>query len=157
MIYVAFLKKIYPQLLLSHQSTDSNLQVTTSEVASMAAADKNHPLDDPVDEPGTTEEKQADESGASSHTKAGSESGAEARENIAPHTSHHPRFGDNQVFSNSPDAEELPEVEKAGTYDKIELTEEMCYDELGYSFPVWKKWYVLCKSVPKTSYRQPSR
>jgi hypothetical protein len=61
------------------------------------------------------------------------------------HTSHHPRFGDNQVFSNSPDAEELPEVGKAGTYDKIELTEEMCYDELGYSFPAWKKWCVLCK------------
>jgi hypothetical protein len=123
----------------------------------MAAADKNHPLVDPVDEPGTMEEKQADESGASSHTKVGSESDAEARGNIASHTSHHPRFGDNQVFSNSPDAEELPEVEKAGTYDKIELTEEMCYDELGYSFPAWKKWYVLCKSIPRTSYKQPGR
>jgi hypothetical protein len=111
----------------------------------MAAADQNHPLVDPVDEPGTMEEKQVDESGASSHTNADSDSGAEARETIAPHTSHHPRFGDNQVFSNSPDAEELPEVGKAGTYDKIELTEEMCYDELGYSFPAWKKWCVLCK------------
>jgi hypothetical protein len=123
----------------------------------MAAADQNHPLVDPVDEPGTMEEKQAEESVASSHTKAGSDSGAEARENIAPHTSHHPRFGDNQVFSNSLDVEELPEVEKAGTYDKIELTEEMCYDELGYSFPAWKKWCVLFSSVHKTSYRQPSR
>jgi hypothetical protein len=129
----------------------------TSEVASMAAADQNHPLVNPVDEPGTMEEKQVDESGVSSHTNADNDSGAEARENIAPHTSHHPRFGDNQVFSNSPDAEGLPEVEKAGTYDKIELTEEMCYDELGYSFPAWKKWCVLCQSVPKTSYRQPSR
>lgn len=27
--------------------------------------------------------------------------------------------------------------------DKIELTEEDCYDELGYSFPTWKKWTIL--------------
>lgn len=27
--------------------------------------------------------------------------------------------------------------------DKIELTEEDCYDELGYSFPKWKKWMIL--------------
>lgn len=26
---------------------------------------------------------------------------------------------------------------------KIELTEEDCYDELGYSFPTWKKWTIL--------------
>ncbi|KAJ9653495.1 hypothetical protein H2198_007337 [Neophaeococcomyces mojaviensis] len=28
-------------------------------------------------------------------------------------------------------------------HDKIELTEEDCYDELGYSFPSWKKWTIL--------------
>jgi hypothetical protein len=45
------------------------------------------------------------------------------------------------VFTpNNDDSEELPRVEKAGTYDKIELTEDMCYDELGYSYPEWKKW-----------------
>lgn len=27
--------------------------------------------------------------------------------------------------------------------DKIELTEEDCYDELGFSFPFWKKWTIL--------------
>ena len=27
--------------------------------------------------------------------------------------------------------------------EKIELTEEDCYDELGYSFPEWKKWTIL--------------
>jgi hypothetical protein len=27
--------------------------------------------------------------------------------------------------------------------DKIELTEEDCYDELGFSFPEWKKWSIL--------------
>ena len=35
------------------------------------------------------------------------------------------------------------EIEKTGTYDKIEITEEDCYDELGYSFPTWKKWWIL--------------
>ena len=26
---------------------------------------------------------------------------------------------------------------------KIELTEEECYDELGFSFPTWRKWMIL--------------
>lgn len=34
-------------------------------------------------------------------------------------------------------------LEKLGTYDKYEITEDDCYDELGYSFPTWKKWYIL--------------
>ncbi|KAM0551844.1 hypothetical protein ACHAPJ_008180 [Fusarium lateritium] len=34
-------------------------------------------------------------------------------------------------------------LEKIGTYDKYEITEDDCYDELGYSFPTWKKWYIL--------------
>jgi hypothetical protein len=33
--------------------------------------------------------------------------------------------------------------EKYGTYDRYELTEEDCYDELGFSFPTWKKWMIL--------------
>ena len=28
-------------------------------------------------------------------------------------------------------------------YDKIEITEADCYDELGYSYPNWKKWMIL--------------
>ena len=32
---------------------------------------------------------------------------------------------------------------KYGTYDRYEITEEDCYDELGFSFPAWKKWYVF--------------
>lgn len=82
-----------------------------------------------------------DDSDASSTTKA-EDSRLGPDENVAPHTSHaHPRFGNNQVFAaNNDDSEELPNVEKAGTYDKIELTEDMCYDELGYSYPSWKKW-----------------
>lgn len=27
--------------------------------------------------------------------------------------------------------------------DKIEITEEDCYDELGYAYPSWKKWMIL--------------
>lgn len=33
--------------------------------------------------------------------------------------------------------------EKYGTYDRYEITEEDCYDELGFSFPTWKKWTIL--------------
>ncbi|KAF1848795.1 MFS general substrate transporter [Cucurbitaria berberidis CBS 394.84] len=33
--------------------------------------------------------------------------------------------------------------EKYGTYDRYEITEEDCYDELGFSFPTWKKWSIL--------------
>lgn len=33
--------------------------------------------------------------------------------------------------------------EKLGNDDKYEITEEDCYDELGFSWPTWKKWYVL--------------
>ena len=36
--------------------------------------------------------------------------------------------------------EPSPEPE---TFDKIEITEEDCYSELGYSFPEWKKWTIL--------------
>ena len=34
-------------------------------------------------------------------------------------------------------------LEKLGTYDKYEITEDDCYDELGFSWPKWKKWYIL--------------
>lgn len=35
------------------------------------------------------------------------------------------------------------EVEQSPELDKQELTEEECYDQLGYSFPTWKKWMIL--------------
>ncbi|KAF7195998.1 putative transporter [Pseudocercospora fuligena] len=34
-------------------------------------------------------------------------------------------------------------LEQLGTYDKYELTEDDCYEELGFCFPNWKKWYIL--------------
>ncbi|KAF2015636.1 MFS general substrate transporter [Aaosphaeria arxii CBS 175.79] len=33
--------------------------------------------------------------------------------------------------------------QKYGTYDRYEITEEDCYEELGFSFPTWKKWMIL--------------
>ncbi|KAF2469515.1 MFS general substrate transporter [Lindgomyces ingoldianus] len=33
--------------------------------------------------------------------------------------------------------------EKYGTYDRYEITEEDCYDELGFSYPTWKKWMII--------------
>lgn len=35
------------------------------------------------------------------------------------------------------------DLKKPGTYDKVEITEDDCYDELGFSFPSWKKWMIL--------------
>jgi hypothetical protein len=108
----------------------------------MAAFEENGASSAPADEHEIINEKQDHDSDASSATKAGRDANLEGAENVAPHTSHHSRFGTNQVFANNnnDDSEELPGIEKAGTYDKIELTEDMCYDELGYSFSEWRKW-----------------
>lgn len=34
-------------------------------------------------------------------------------------------------------------LEKIGTYDKYEITEDDCYEDLGFCYPKWKKWYIL--------------
>ncbi|KAK4145659.1 major facilitator superfamily domain-containing protein [Dichotomopilus funicola] len=39
--------------------------------------------------------------------------------------------------------EDMRVIEKTGTYDNVELTEEDCFEELGYQFPSWKKWWIL--------------
>ncbi|KAF5025863.1 hypothetical protein F66182_2085 [Fusarium sp. NRRL 66182] len=36
-----------------------------------------------------------------------------------------------------------PNMEKLGSHDRCEITEDDCYDELGYTFPKRKKWYIL--------------
>ncbi|TKA77559.1 hypothetical protein B0A55_06638 [Friedmanniomyces simplex] len=41
------------------------------------------------------------------------------------------------------DPEKQAKMEKLGTNDKYEITEDDCYDELGYSFSNKKKWYIL--------------
>ncbi|KOS21971.1 putative transporter [Escovopsis weberi] len=50
-----------------------------------------------------------------------------------------------KVLTNKNSADKVAgaELEKVGTYDKIEITENDCYEELGYCFPTWRKWYIL--------------
>ncbi|KAI6778043.1 major facilitator superfamily domain [Emericellopsis cladophorae] len=43
----------------------------------------------------------------------------------------------------SPTSPKGGKLEKLGTNDKYEITEDDCYDELGFKFPTWKKWYIL--------------
>lgn len=35
------------------------------------------------------------------------------------------------------------DLKELGTNDKYEITEEDCYNELGFKYPTWKKWYIL--------------
>jgi MFS family permease len=42
--------------------------------------------------------------------------------------------------ANGPTGDKL---EKLGTYDKYEISEEDCYEELGFCFPAAKKWYIV--------------
>lgn len=39
--------------------------------------------------------------------------------------------------------EKIKRDEENGEEEKIELTEQECYDKLGYSWPKWKKWSIL--------------
>lgn len=48
----------------------------------------------------------------------------------------------NDVATHDPEKDGR-QLEKPGTYDKIEITEDDCYDELGYSYPESKKWMIL--------------
>ncbi|KAF2868125.1 multidrug transporter [Massariosphaeria phaeospora] len=52
-----------------------------------------------------------------------------------------PAFNENTVSGATDD--ERAFFEKYGTYDRYEISEEDCYDELGFSFPSWKKWTIL--------------
>ena len=91
----------------------------------------------PPEERGNMNGGRTNGSDTSSQTRADGDG-----EGLGPHGSHHPHFGANQVISNNQETNDLPDVAKAGTYDKVELTEDMCYDELGYSFSSRKKWCV---------------
>jgi len=53
-------------------------------------------------------------------------------------------LGAGAVGSGSAPNNSDPEKKAAlGNADKYEITEDDCYEELGFSFPVWKKWYIL--------------
>ena len=79
------------------------------------------------DTPGITNEKTEDtqNSEASTRTETGNGTAAAGIENDAT------------------GFEKERTLERPGTYDKIEITEDDCYDQLGYCYPVWKKWTIL--------------
>ena len=83
--------------------------------------------------PDFSNEKTEDVSDASSTTKA--ENKQQPLPNVANGVE--PKNEMNEKDANGAD------LDRPGTYDKIEITEEDCYDELGYSFPKWKKWTIL--------------
>ena len=67
----------------------------------------------------------------------------EEREKIETNGDDHSSKADTSGNEENPlDGHEKKKVE-LGNADKYEITEEDCYDELGYSFPNWKKWYIL--------------
>src|ERR1700742_4686176 len=53
---------------------------------------------------------------------------------------HHAEHTDNTLPESKEEKAAEPEPEN---FDKIEITEEDCFSELGYSFPEWKKWTIL--------------
>lgn len=89
-----------------------------------------HEVEPPID----ADLAQISTSGTSSDTKL--DDNGKTIENAAPHPQRHMRFPTH-------DLEETRQIEKTGTNDKIEIQEEDCYDELGFSFPTWKKWTIL--------------
>ncbi|KAJ6107777.1 hypothetical protein N7523_009100 [Penicillium sp. IBT 18751x] len=52
----------------------------------------------------------------------------------------HDAHAENASDSDQTSREDAPKIEKAG---KRELTEDECYDKLGFCFPTWKKWTIL--------------
>lgn len=46
------------------------------------------------------------------------------------------------AYTNAQAGEKPSQLDSEGN-EKIEIQEEDCYDELGFSFPTWKKWSIL--------------
>lgn len=87
--------------------------------------------------PNPEREEPLHHSETSSATKAPSDTGAQNVENSqGPQVSRHTRFPTH-------DLAQVHDVEKTDSDNKVEITEEDCYDELGFSFPTWKKWMIL--------------
>ncbi|TVY64180.1 putative efflux pump kojT [Lachnellula suecica] len=84
----------------------------------------------------TLNEKKVEASDTSSTTRADPT-------DAPPRAAHHTHWGENQVVEPPKEDDTLPPVEKAGTYDKIEITEDDCYEELGFGFSETKKWTIL--------------
>jgi MFS family permease len=80
------------------------------------------------------------DSEASSATKAGELSDHEANHENVEHTAPNPLPHSN-AHAHWPSGD--APVTKVKSPDMIEITEEDCWDQLGYSFPAWKKWTIL--------------
>ena len=77
------------------------------------------------------------DSDVSSETRAESYAGHENVENSeGPQVSRHTRFPTH-------DLAQVHDIEKTDSDNKVEITEDDCYDDLGFSFPKWKKWMIL--------------
>ncbi|KAF1940092.1 multidrug transporter [Clathrospora elynae] len=63
----------------------------------------------------------------------------EKKDSISDSGPHHGEYPANHAINDA----DRKHYEKYGTYDRYEITEEDCYDELGFSFPTWKKWTIL--------------
>ena len=60
---------------------------------------------------------------------------------MAPPGDQAPSFTNNPEIAAEIEKGEIPAP--SGKADKVEIIEEDCYDELGYSFPTWRKWMIL--------------
>jgi sugar phosphate permease len=65
----------------------------------------------------------------------------ENRDSIHPDANHHSETDSSHTHHH--DAHVTAPSEKLPTTGKQEITEDDCYSELGFSFPTWKKWYIL--------------
>ncbi|KAL1858717.1 hypothetical protein Plec18167_003406 [Paecilomyces lecythidis] len=81
------------------------------------------------------------ESEASSATQA--EYGPDAIDKASQPRRHAHWGTDPAVEQQIIDSLEKAQAEDARDDGKIEITEEECYDQLGYSYPTWKKWTIL--------------
>lgn len=69
---------------------------------------------------------------------------SEATEHERPHNTHMTHFATHDQTIEPPATKEKTTDSASDSSDeKVELTEEDCYDELGFSFPSWKKWTIL--------------
>ena len=94
----------------------------------------------PLSDQAINRDEKLHESGASSSSQA--DGGFDFSEKEAEPPLHKPQLG----LANDPAAagttfHQLENTALDG--GKIELTEEDCYDQLGYSFPSWRKWMII--------------
>ena len=54
-----------------------------------------------------------------------------------PETERDPNYGEGQAMDQS-------KTDRIIKGDKVELQDSDAWDKLGYSFPTWRKWQILC-------------